>query len=85
MNVEAIILYILLIDAISAKAMVQFGSEWYVHNFRTLSRWFRGLGALLPGAHLVGRLAPLPRRQAVFILRSEQHDRSRLLTGGTMS
>lgn len=39
-NMEAIIFYILLIDSISANVMVRFGSEWYVHNFRTLSRWF---------------------------------------------
>ena len=37
---EAIIFYILLIDAISANLMVQFGSEWYVRHFRTISRWF---------------------------------------------
>jgi hypothetical protein len=40
MSIEAIVFYILLIDAISANVMVRFGSDWYVHNFRTLSRWF---------------------------------------------
>ncbi len=40
MNIEAIVFYILLIDAISANLMVQFGSEWYARRFRTISRWF---------------------------------------------
>jgi hypothetical protein len=40
MNIEAIVFYILLIDAISANLMVQFGSEWYVRHFRTISRLF---------------------------------------------
>jgi hypothetical protein len=40
MNIEAIVFYILLIDAISANLMVQLGSEWYVRHFRTIYRWF---------------------------------------------
>jgi hypothetical protein len=65
MNIEAIVFYILLIDAISANLMVQFGSEWYVRHFR-----FRRqrAGALLPGARPVGRLAPVQRRHPVLIL-----------------
>lgn len=40
MNVEAIIFYILLADAISANVMVHFGRDWYLRSFRTISRWF---------------------------------------------
>lgn len=40
MSVEAIIFYILLIDAFGANLVVYFGSKWYVQHFRTLSRWF---------------------------------------------
>ncbi|MEF3367812.1 hypothetical protein V3H18_14855 [Methylocystis sp. 9N] len=40
MNVEAIIFYILLIDAISASLIIRFGSDWYVRHFRTISCWF---------------------------------------------
>lgn len=40
MSIEAIIFYILFIDAVSANLMVMFGREWYVHHFRTFSRWF---------------------------------------------
>jgi hypothetical protein len=40
MNIEAIIFYVIFIDAISANLLVLFGSEWYVRHFRTLSRWF---------------------------------------------
>jgi hypothetical protein len=40
MSVEAIIFYILLIDALGANLVVHFGSKWYVQHFRTLSRWF---------------------------------------------
>ena len=40
MNVEAIIFYILLIDAVSANLIVLFGSGWYLRHFRTFSRWF---------------------------------------------
>ncbi|WP_170162603.1 hypothetical protein [Methylocystis hirsuta] len=45
MNIEAIVFYILLIDAVSANLMMRFGSEWYVRHFRTLSRWFPPAGA----------------------------------------
>ena len=38
MSVEAIIFYILLIDALCASLVVLFGSKWYVQHFRTLSR-----------------------------------------------
>ncbi|MGD9541436.1 hypothetical protein [Methylocystis sp.] len=40
MNIEAIIFYVIFIDAISANLLVLFGSEWHVRHFRTLSRWF---------------------------------------------
>ncbi|MFZ3179394.1 MAG: hypothetical protein WA156_04115 [Methylocystis silviterrae] len=40
MNIEAIVFYILLIDAISANLMTYFGREWYVRHFRTISHWF---------------------------------------------
>ncbi|MBG0800748.1 hypothetical protein IYW40_04465 [Methylocystis sp. H4A] len=40
MSIEAIVFYILLIDAISANLMSHFGREWYVRHFRTISRWF---------------------------------------------
>jgi hypothetical protein len=40
MTFEAIVFYILLIDAVSANLVVYFGSRWYVRHFRSLSRWF---------------------------------------------
>lgn len=40
MNIEAIVFYILLADAISANVMVHFGRDWYLRNFRTISRLF---------------------------------------------
>jgi hypothetical protein len=40
MSIEAIVFYILLIDAIGANLVVLFGSEWYMRHFRTISRWF---------------------------------------------
>jgi len=35
-----IIFYILLVDAIGANILTWFGSNWYIHHFRTLSRVF---------------------------------------------
>jgi hypothetical protein len=40
MSIEAIIFFILLLDAIGANIVVHFGSEWYMQHFRTVSRWF---------------------------------------------
>jgi len=40
MSIEAIIFYLLFVDAISANIVVLFGSQWYVQHFRTISRWF---------------------------------------------
>ena len=71
MNIEAIVFYILLVDAISANLMVQFGSERYVRHFRTLSRWFppaEGWALYYLALVCVGRLAPVPHRHAVLIL-----------------
>ena len=39
-TLEAIVFYLLLIDAISCNFLVLFGSGWYLHHFRTISRWF---------------------------------------------
>jgi len=40
MSIEAIIFYLLFVDAISANIVVLLGSQWYVQHFRTISRWF---------------------------------------------
>jgi hypothetical protein len=40
MSIEAIIFYVLLIDAIGANIIVRARRDWYVHHFRTISRWF---------------------------------------------
>lgn len=40
MTLEAIIFYILLIDAISANIVAISGSGWYAKYLRTFSRWF---------------------------------------------
>lgn len=40
MTIEAILFYILLIDAISCNLVVLFGPEWYGKHFRIFSRWF---------------------------------------------
>lgn len=40
MAIEAIIFYIILIDAISANLLVLFGKGWYLEHFRVFSRWF---------------------------------------------
>jgi hypothetical protein len=40
MSIEAIIFYVLLIDAIGANIIVRARRDWYVHRFRTISRWF---------------------------------------------
>jgi hypothetical protein len=40
MTIEAIIFYVLLIDAIGANLTVLLGPEWYIKHFRIISRWF---------------------------------------------
>lgn len=40
MTIEAIIYYLLFIDAVSCNLLVLFGPEWYSRHFRTVSRWF---------------------------------------------
>jgi len=40
MTLEAIIFYLLLIDAISCNLLVVFGSDWYAKHLRVFSRWF---------------------------------------------
>jgi len=40
MNIEAIIFYLLFIDAVSCNLLVMFGADWYAKNFRVFSRFF---------------------------------------------
>lgn len=40
MSAEAIVFYLLLIDAVSCNLLVLFGPEWYAQHFRLISRWF---------------------------------------------
>jgi len=41
MTIEAIIFYLLLIDALGANAVAFSGvRNWYTENFRLISRWF---------------------------------------------
>lgn len=40
MTWNLIVFYLLLIDAVGANILAWFGSDWYVHHFRLMSRWF---------------------------------------------
>ncbi|WP_442756119.1 hypothetical protein ACNHKD_05730 [Methylocystis sp. JAN1] len=40
MSIEAIIFFVLLLDAVGTNIVVHFGAEWYMQHFRTISRWF---------------------------------------------
>jgi len=40
MSIEAIIFWVLLVDSIGANFMAWFGSSWYLHHFRLMSRYF---------------------------------------------
>ena len=40
MNIEVIIFYLILLDAITANLIFLFGADWYGRHFRIFSRWF---------------------------------------------
>lgn len=40
MTIESIIFYLLLVDSVSTNIFALVGESWYVHHFRTISRWF---------------------------------------------
>lgn len=40
MDIEVIIFYLLLIDAIAANVVAFFGRRWYMEHARIFSRWF---------------------------------------------
>ncbi len=40
MDIEKIVFYILLVDAVSSNLLVIFGRKWYMEHLRVFSRWF---------------------------------------------
>lgn len=40
MNIEVILFYLVLLDAVVCNLLALFGADWYVRNLRIFSRWF---------------------------------------------